>query len=204
MRPLTTLLTLSTFLSIPPLIAAPAPKIATVEDVRDYLRKTYPTKPTDPAAPFRYEKAKIIEVDAPALRKALPRTRFFVTKIGTKFFEYSEVETLISASTSGDKVTFRNCFSPIFTTESPEFLTQFRGLRAKSTEERKNLGEAIGALFQQITYKGEIRNGDFQQPQSHLELWTNKRHYRTIHFDFDEEGHLKSVTFENPVSKMKD
>lgn len=191
-------------LAVVPLNAAPAPRTATVEDVRAYLQKKYPAHPDNPTARLRFKAAKIVEADAPALREWLPRTRFFVTKINTTFLEYREVETLVSVSISGGKVTCQECFSPIFTIVSPEFRAQFHGLRAKSAEERRRLGEAIASLFQQITYKGGLQNGDFRERGSHIELLHNKRHYRTIHFDFDENGCLKSVKFENPVGKEKD
>jgi hypothetical protein len=194
-------------LSIVAIDAAPAPqrKVATAKDARNYLQKKYPALSSKASTErFYYEGAKINEVDSPVLAKRLPRTRFFVTKLDTTYMSYRQVETLVSVSISDGKTTVQETFSPIFTTVSPEFRNQFRNLRARSEIERKEIGEAIASLFQQITYKGGLRKGDFQQQSSHIELLTDKRHWRTIYFEFDEDGRLTSIPFENPSSKEKD
>jgi hypothetical protein len=190
-------------LSMDAVRTAPAPKSKnpTVKDARHYLQKKY----ADSEKRLCYKTTEdIVAIDSPILVKYLSRTRFFTTKLQTNYWSYPEVETLVSVSISGDKITCRDCFSPMFTTVSPEFRTQFRNLRANTPEDRKEVGEAIAALFQKITYKGGLQNGDFRERSSHVELFTDKRHWRTIHFDFDEEGRLTSISFENPATKEKD
>jgi RNA polymerase sigma factor (sigma-70 family) len=169
--------------------------LPSVEVVTQYLRKKYPEQGDDAAGRRRLVPGtKVTEVDNALLRKQLPRTRFFLTKLDTDFFDYWEVPLLVSASVADGKVIFRESFSPVFTDVPGKFLAQFRGLQARSADDRKAVGEAIGNLLQRITERGELRNGNFSSLRGRIELWSAGHGWRDIHFEFDLHGRLQSVS----------
>jgi hypothetical protein len=111
-----------------------------VQAVKRHLEKKYSAEGTawnsrlgfDPAA-------EMVELDAPVLRKHLPGTRFYRTSLKTSFLSYREVEMVVAATVTDGKITTREGLSPIFTPVSKEFLDQFRGIPARTTEERRQL-----------------------------------------------------------------
>jgi hypothetical protein len=204
-----TLLGLSTLwlvLAFPALHGAATAATLSAETVRQQLEKKYPDKgEACSGLELRFTRGtKVVALHAPLLRRELPGTQFFLTELATGLYEYPRAETLVAASQKDGKVRIQVCLSPVFTDTPEEFLTQFRGLQAKTAEKRRLLGEAIARLFQKITYRGELRNGDFQQPGPSIELWHNGHFWREVLFDFDQEGVLRSVTLANPKEKVKD
>ncbi len=173
-------------------VSDPAPS---VEAVRQHLRQKYPEQGDGSDGRLRWVPGtKLTEVNSSVLQKQLPNTRFFVTTIATDYLEFMQVPLLISAADENGKITFRQSFSSVFTDVPKEFLSQFRGLRAATAEERKSVGEAIGMLLQKSTTRGELRNGDFSGLHCRLELWHNGHGWRDMHFHFDRNGRLESVT----------
>lgn len=172
----------------------PARRSPSLEAVKRYLQQKYPREGDGSAGRLRWPpKTRITEVTSPILKKKLPRTCFFVTRLEASFLEYPEVALLISATDEKGNITFRHCFSPVFTDVPDDFLAQFHGLRAPTARDRQAVGEAIGTLLQRVTEKGELSNGDFRDLDSRLELWHNGHGWRDMQFQFDREGRLKSV-----------
>ncbi len=139
-------------------------------------------------------RAEMVELSAPALRRHLPGTRFYLTKLSTGFLSYREVEAVVAATSADGQITSRECLCPIFMPVSQKFLDRFLGLQARTGEERKQLGDAIGELIRRITPQGELRAGRVEKSGYSVELWARGRsHWDDLILRFDSEGRLTSI-----------
>jgi hypothetical protein len=169
-----------------------------VKAVKRHLEKKYSGESTSKNPRLGFDPAaEIVELDAPLLRKHLPGTRFYRTRLKTSFLSYWEVEMVVAATVNDGKITTREGLSPVFTPVSKEFLGQFLGIRTQTAEERRQLAVAIAELLQKVTYKGELHNARVGNSDSSIQLWTNGRRWRDIVLQFDSDGRVSSVTEEH-------
>jgi hypothetical protein len=165
-----------------------------VKAVKIYLEKKY-SGPEGKNSRLGFDPGtETVELNAPALRRHLPGTRFYLTKLSTGFLSYREVEAVVAATSADGKITSRECLCPIFMPVSQAFLDRFLGLQARTGEERKQLGDAIGELIRRITPQGELRAGRVEKSGYSVELWARGRsHWRDLILQFDSEGRLTSI-----------
>jgi hypothetical protein len=152
----------------------------------------------EPGSPF-------VALDAPALKRRLPRTRFFLTSLNHRpGGEYPVVSTVVAASLVDQKLVLEECLSPTFISTDKHFIARLVGVRAETPEERQRLGREIGMLFERMTYKGSLREGRLEKNRYLIQLWTADQYWREIRIKFDAEGRIESITHVNPVDGRED
>ena len=131
------------------------------------------------------------------LSRVRPHTRFYFTKLHSNYFEYPEVETLVSVEGEAAPYTVRDMVSPAFKDHSADFLDQFVGIEA-GRGDREAVANAIADLVRPTVHEGSIRNGRFEGDTYRLELWWMDTHCRNLFFEFSRTGTLRSIRMEVP------
>jgi len=165
-----------------------------VQDVGKALQARHPVKDVQRPGDFQFAPdTKIVALKLPRLTEGLAGTRFYRTELETGHLEYPRVEVVVMVRRVGNELTVHECFSPVFTGSSPDFLAQFRGLRTRTDVDRKQIGAEIGQLFQSITYHGGLQNPRLSRGRYTVDLMHGDSVWRPILIEFDSDGTLKRV-----------
>ncbi len=192
--------------------AAPAPPPAAapvVDGTRDaithYLRIRYDGADYG----FAYTGQPLTEIENPVLRRLLPDTRFFATKLHhpsegwTHYF--GQVDLLVSFKRApGPADDIRSW--PLYRGDGPalSFLTQFLGISASTWSERRDLALAVAQLLAATTDGGSARSSTRCFMDTYAELWRGRapwlgrEHWRDIYV-FSEHDRVSRVTIWNQI-----
>jgi len=164
-------------------------------DVKVALSRRYPDSNSFRDGEFQFDKHTPIEaVELPALAKALPDVRFFITKLQTGQYEYSELEIAVAASSNGAIAVF---YSPLYRESDPELAEVLSKARVASAANELGVADDIAQIFAMITYKGTIRAQHLDAGNFSAELWHDDMCWRHISITFA-NGRVASVSLTNP------
>ena len=175
-----------------------------LKEVMDqHLRAQHPEMRWDEAVWGAYSPRQYELLSSPELSRVKPHTRFYFTKLHSSYFEYPEVETLVSVEGEAAPYTVRDMLSPRFLDHSADFLDQFVGIEA-GRGGREALANAIAELTRPTVYRGSIRNGRFDEGDTYqLELWSWDDRWRILFFEFSRTGTLRSIRMEKPSRRRR-
>lgn len=175
---------------------AAQPEAEQTLDVRSALAARYPRSSVTRVGNLEFDtKTPIEPVQLPALARALPGVRFFLTKLHTGYYEYDVLSVAVAALVDGPIAV--NC-SPLYSAADPAFTELLTRAQASGADGERAVAEEIARLFASIMDGGgEIRASRLQGGTFTAELWTDSRYYRRVTITFA-NGRVLSVTLTNP------
>lgn len=153
---------------------------------------------------FRSYSEELTPVKTPLLNKLLPDYCFYTTTFMSNYYEFREVETaLIFSKDKNKKSLFLH--SPVFMTESKDFINFFYGLKSSDTSQRAQLAKEIMTIFSDITYKGHINKliNLTDKNVVSFELWHNDLSWRIYDFYFDNTNKLTDIKIIGGVKRQE-
>ncbi len=156
---------------------------------------------------FRGYSKELKFVNTPLLNKLLPDYCFYSTTFLSNYYEYLDVKTALAFSKKSSK---KSLFihSPVFTTESSDFIHLFYGLSVSDSGQEVTLANEIMSLFSDITYGGHFNRLINLKDTSVIsfELWRSDLSWRIYDFDFDFNNKLTQIKINGGVKReeMKD
>jgi hypothetical protein len=153
---------------------------------------------------FRGYNKELKFLKTPLLNKLLPDFCFYSTTFLSNYYEYFNVETALAFSKSSNK---KSLFihSPVFTTESPDFIHLFNGLSVSDTTQGVKLANEIMSMFSDITYGGHFNRLINLKDKRVIsfELWHSDLSWRIYDFYFDSNNKLTQIKINGGVKRQE-
>lgn len=182
-------------------VAAPLPKLLVpdADAVMQRLRERYPLRAVYTGRELSFlPDTKLVEIDAPALRRADPGLRLFRTTLCTMQWCYWDVEVAVAAWVEKGRVETAEYLSPVYGDSSPGFARRLRALRGKTAADREAISRDVCDVFRRITYRGKIVEGRLAGDEYRAGLMHGDQLWRQVRLTFDAEGALSGVELTNP------
>jgi len=196
-----------------PVAAAPArvlspPPAPVVDDPRDVIARYLRIRYDGAGYGLAYAGQPLTEIENPTLRRFLPDTRFFATKLHDAVMDGLidlHVDLLVSFKRApGPANEIRSW--PLYAGDGPahSFLTQFLGISASTWSERRDLALALAQLLAATTDGGSARSSTRCFKDTYAELWRgrapwlSREHWRDIYV-FSDNGRVSRVAIWNQI-----
>jgi len=156
------------------------------------------------STPFSGYNKILIPLNTPMLNKLLPNCCFYSTTFFSNYYEYPNVETaLVFSKGLINKSLFIH--SPVFTTESKEFVRLFYNLQVADSSQAVTLAKEIMSIFSAITHIGHYNRliNLKEQEVTSFELWHNDLSWRIYDFYFDKNYRLREIKIAGGVKRDK-
>ena len=144
-------------------------------------------------AGLAYVGAPLIEVHDDELRRRLPDTRFFKTRLQTGIPHSPEVGLLVSYRRARVGNDIRSSVASLEGGPSRKFLGQFIGLVAPSVESRRALALAIATLMAASADDGRATMSHNEADEARAEIWAGSTHWRDIDVTTDHDGRVSQI-----------
>jgi hypothetical protein len=160
--------------------AAPVPQEPSVSAVETRLAAEYPLKYPRKSGDLAFvPETEVVEFVVPALRAALPGTRFFRTELDTGYSScFPTVDVVVLVRVTGGKLVTYDFLAPSYQGVDDGLRAFFRTVSGKTAEERTDIGRGVASLYRTLTYRGRLGHEVLAGDRYQVELWTDGQHWR--------------------------
>jgi hypothetical protein len=144
-------------------------------------------------AGLAYVGEALVEIHDDELRRRLPDTRFFKTRLQTGIPHSPEVGLLVSYRRTRAGNDIRSSVASLEGGPSRKFLGQFIGLVAPSVESRRALTRAMATLMAASADDGRATMSPNEADEARAEIWAGSTHWRDIDVTTDHDGRVSQI-----------
>jgi hypothetical protein len=187
----------------PPRSPADEPRVAIAKYLSTRYDEVEQGARGDVAVGMAYMGAPLVEVESEPLRRLLPHTRFFTTKLDSGYLHTLGVDLLVSFKRTAAHDDVRTCLSGYYDRPSRKFLSQFLGISTRTLAERREATLALAELLATATLGANARSSPRWFVDTYAEIWGQGLHLRDVVMD-SSNGRVSRIVIANRIDRSKE